>query len=72
MKGRWASMQGLTPQFSACKEKAGEGSDTLDVVGVTHKTGCKLRHTLTRRESDSFFKSLEVQYYYHGHVTLLC
>lgn len=64
--------QGFTPQFLACKEKAGEGWNMLDVVGVTHKTGCKLRHTLTRRESDSFFQRLEVQYYYHSHVTLLC
>lgn len=60
------------PQFSACKAKVKEDWDTLVVVGVTHKTGCKLRHTHTRKESDSFFQSLVVQYYYHGHVTLLC
>lgn len=43
----------------------------LEVVRVTHKTRCKLRHTLTRRESYSFFQSLERLYYYYGHVSLL-
>lgn len=37
----------------------------------SHKTCCKIRHTLTRRESDSFFQSLERFYYYYGHVSLL-
>lgn len=70
MKSRWATIQGLTHQFSACNEKAEEDWDTLVEVGVTHKTGCKLRHTLTRKEGDSFFQS-SVQYYYDGHVTML-